>query len=350
MAVAQAMRTDTRKRNLMILGGVTAAFLVLAMVSVFIRAGELAPKFEPRAMFPGLPVAVNALGEMAIQSKTATLHVKKMGEHWVLAEKNNFPADQAQMRAVAVGIADLQVLEPKTARADWLRYIGLTAPPEGDGVRVTLTDTGGKVIADLLIGQKEGNPDELGRSTLYVRKPDENQSWLARGYLDPKPQVTDWLDKSLVVIARDRVKGAVVTPATGPSYTLSRDNKDQQDFKLLDLPKGRDLSFEGSPDGVAGAIVGFIFDDVAKADGFDFSKAPQQVSNTFDGLNLTVKIASKDGASWATVTAAGSNDMTRAEAEKINARVMGWAFKLPESKVTQFIAARETLLKPLPGK
>jgi len=350
MAAAMAMPADRRRRNLMVLGGVTAAFLALAIVSVFIRAGELAPKFEPRPFFPGLPAAVNDLGEMAIVSKTATIHVKKTGEDWVLVEKNNFPADQAQMRAVAVGIADLQVLEPKTARADWLNYIGLTAPPEGDGVRVTLTDAGGKLLADLLIGQRQGNPDELGRSTLYVRKPDENQSWLARGYLDPKPQITDWLDKGVVAIARDRVKGAVVTPASGPTYTLSRENKDLPDFKLLDLPRGRELSFEGSPDGVAGAIVGFIFDDVSKADGFDFSKAPQQVTNTFDGLNLTVKIATKDGASWATVSAAGTNDMAKAEAERINARVNGWAFKLPESKVRQFAATRETLLKPPPGK
>jgi hypothetical protein len=214
---------------------------------------------------------------------------------------------------------------------------------------VTLNDGGGKVLADLLVGSRQGNPDELGRSTLYVRKPDENQSWLARGYLDIKPQVTDWLDKGILVIARDRVKGAVVTPAMGPGYTLSRDSKDQQDFKLLDLPKGRELSFEGSPDGVGGAIVGFVFDDVAKSDGIDFSKAPTHMTNTFDGLSLTVKVAMKDGAAWATVSASGSNDMTRDEAMKINARVGGWAFKLPEMKVTQFTAARETLLKPPPG-
>ena len=148
------------------------------------------------------------------------------------------------------------------------------------------------------------------------------------------------------MIARDRVKGAVVTPAMGPSYTLSRDNKDQQDFKLLDLPKGRSLSFEGSPDGVAGAITGFDFDDVAKADGIDFTKAPQQVANTFDGLNITVKVANKGMEHWASVSAEGTNDMTKMEAEKINAAVMGWAFKISDMKMGQFVANRETLLKP----
>src|SRR5262249_42956226 len=161
---------------------------------------------------------------------------------------------------------------------------------EGDAVRVTLTDKGGKVLADVLLGHTQGNPDELGRSTLYVRKPDESQAWLARGYLTAKPNVTDWLDKGIVNIARDRVKGAVVTPTSGPGYTLVRETKDQPDFKMTDLPRGRELSFEGSPDGVAGAIAGFQFDDVSKANQFDFTKAPQSVFSTFDGLTLTVKI------------------------------------------------------------
>ncbi len=351
MAAAMALGFDRRRRNLVILGAVTGFFLLLAVVAVFERAGELAPKFEARPFFPGLPQTVNNLGQVTLISKAGgTFHVKLMDDNWVVEERNNFPADQMQMRATAVGIADLQVLEPKTARADWLGFLGLTAPPEGDAVRVTLTDKDGKVLADLLIGHGQGNPDDLGRSTLYVRKPDENQAWLARGYLTAKPNVTDWLNKGILNIARDRVKGAVVTPATGPGYTLSRDTKDQPDFKLLDLPRGRELSFEGAPDGVAGAIVGFQFDDVAKANQFDFTKTPQSVFNTFDGLAITVKIATKGMDHWATVSASGSNPMAQEEATKLNAAVNGWAFKLSDSKTQQILATRETLLKPPPGK
>jgi hypothetical protein len=127
---------------------------------------------------------------------------------------------------------------------------------------------------------------------------------------------------------------------------LSRDSKDQQDFKLLDMPPGRQLSFEGSPDGVGSALIGFDFDDVAKADQFDFSKAPQSVTHTFDGLDVTVKIAQKGMDHWATISAQGSNPMTQNEAMAINARLSGWAFKLQPSKADQFVATRETLLKP----
>jgi len=202
------------------------------------------------------------------------------------------------------------------------------------------------VLADLLIGQAQGTPDELGRSLLYVRRPDQNQAWLARGYLTPKAAVADWLDKNVIAIARDRLKGAVVNPPMGPSYTLSRDSKEAMDFKMVDLPRGRELSFEGSPDGVASAIIGFSFDDVAKANQFDFAMAPQSVFNTFDGLNVTVKIASKGMERWASVSAQAGNPMMQAEADAINARNKDWAYKLPEMKVNQILAPRETLLRP----
>jgi hypothetical protein len=344
-----ASRRDPRKRNLAILGGVTGLFLVLAVAAVFQQTGSLAPKFQERPFFPGLTNRINELGEVAVTSKSGSFHVRLQQGKWVVVERNSFPADSSQVRATAIGVADLTMVEPKTTRADWLNYVGLGAPDKGgEAIDVKLSDASGKPMGELLVGHSQGTADDLGRTALYVRRPDENTSWLARGSLSPKPNVSDWLDKNVLNIGRDRIKGATVTPASGPSYNLSRDSKDQPDFKLLDMPAGRSLSFEGAPDGVASAIIGFTFDDVAKADQFDVSKAPQSVTHTFDGLDITVKIAAKDKDHWALLSAAGSNPMTQAEAAMINARLKDWAFKLPEMRTEQFVATRETLLKP-PG-
>jgi len=347
------LRWDPKRRNLGILGAVTALAVILAIVAVVQQARSLAPKFEQRPFFPGLADRVSQLSEITVTSKSGSFHLRLAQGRWVIPERNSFPADAAQVHAAALGLADLTVLEPKTQRPDWLNYVGLSAPDKGgDAVDVKLSDSAGKSMGELLIGHTAGAADELGRSTLYVRRPDETQSWLARGSLALKPNVADWLDRGVVNIARDRVKGATITPAAGPAYTLARDSKDQPDFKLLDMPAGRALSFDGSPDGVVGAITGFTFDDVAEPDQFDFSKAPQSVTHTFDGLDVTVKVAAKGNEHWAAVSASGTNPMTQTEAGAINARLSGWAFKLPDDKVQQFLAARETLLKPLdtPGK
>src|SRR6185295_1153316 len=129
-------------------------------------------------------------------------------------------------RSVAVGMAELTTLEPKTANPDMLNFVGLAAPDKGgNGVEVVLNDAMGKPMGDIVVGQPQGAADELGRTGVYVRRPNENQTWLARGTLTPKPNAADWLDKNVINIARDRIKGASVTPASGPAYNLARDNK-----------------------------------------------------------------------------------------------------------------------------
>jgi len=343
---AAAVMVDTRRRNLLILGGVTLLFVLLALIAVYQRAALLAPKFAPRALFPGLTGQLTGLNEVEVASKTGTIHIRKMDGRWLVTERDSFPADVMIVNSAGDGLAGLQVIEPKTSRADWLNFLGLGAPPMGDATQLKLSDASGKVLASLLIGQMQGTPDESGRSLVYVRKPDENQAWLARGYLTPKAAIADWLDKNVVNIARDRLKGAVVTPAMGPAYTLSRDAKEAMDFKMLDLPRGRALSFEGSPDGVASAILGFTFQDVGKAEQINFANAPQTVFNTFDGLNVTVKVATKGMEHWATISAAATNPMVQGEADRINARNNGWAYKIEEFKANQIVAARETLLRP----
>ncbi len=348
MADAIAIRRDPKRRQVVVLLGATAAALALATAAVFQQSNSTAPQFRPHPFFPGLSDRLAQLGEIAITSKTGSFHIRLQQGKWVIVERNDFPADPGQVRSTALGLADLTVLEPKTGRADWLSYVGLIAPDKGgDAVDVKLSDNSGKPIGELLAGHGEGAADDLGRNTLYVRHPGENQSWLARGSLTLKSGVTDWLDHNVLNIARDRIKGASVTPEKGPSYNLQRDTRNQPDFKLLDMPAGRSLSFDGSPDGVAGAIASFTFDDVAKPDQFDFSKAPQSVEHTFDGLDLTVKIATRGMEHWATVTASATNPKVQDEATKINASLGGWAFKLPDDKVQQFISDRETLLKPL---
>ena len=71
--------------------------------------------------------------------------------------------------------------------------------------------------------------------------------------------------------------------------------------------------------------------------------------NTFDGLNVTVQVATKGMERWASVSAQAANPMVQAEADSINARNRGWAYKIDEFKANQITATRETLLKPADG-
>jgi len=344
-----AIMESRRGRTLAILGGVTLLCVVVAVGAVYQRSASLAPQFQARALFPDLTAQLEGLSEIEVASKTGTIHLRQTDGRWVVVERDSYPADAGQVRNAGTGLAGLQIIEAKTARPELLNLIGLGAPPAGDATQMKLTGAGGMVVADVLIGQTQGTPDALGRTSMYVRKTNEDQSWLARGYLVPQAAIAAWLDKAALVIARDRVKGAVVDPAEGPSYTLTRDSKEAPDFRMTDLPRGRELSFEGSPSGVAGSVVGFVYEDVVKADQIDFTNAAQSVFNTFDGLNITIRVANRGMERWATVSADATNPMVQAEADSINARNRGWAYRIDEFKANQIVATRETLLKPPDG-
>jgi hypothetical protein len=116
------------------------------------------------------------------------------------------------------------------------------------------------------------------------------------------------------------------------------------------LPKGRELVYDSAPDGVGAAIVGFTFDDAQPAAQFDFTRAAQIISTTFDGLTIAVKVTQQGQRYWASVLAAGTTPEAQAEAVTINVRTAGWAYKLPDYKAKLFMTSLDSLLKPVGGQ
>jgi hypothetical protein len=251
---------------------------------------------------------------------------------------------------MAVGVASLETLEPRTANPELHARLGLVAPENGgEAVRISLADRAGQPMADVLVSTTPQQQEPDGRNRLYVRRGAENPSWLARGTLTPRTQPADWLDKNAVPLTRDRIQAVTVTPVAGPAYTVSRAVKEEVDFVLADIPARRELSYPGAANSVALAALDFEFDDVAPIGDVDFARAAQHVTKTFDGLTLLVRIAQKGEEHWAAVTAQAGNAEKQAEAAAINARLAGRALKLPEFEASVFTTTRDSMLKPVGG-
>jgi len=345
---------DPRRRNLAILAAIAIVTLAFAALGVWHQAGFSVRRQHREFFFPDIIARVRQIAHIRIRSKTGTVDVVfKPEKTWVVASKDDYPASYEQVKATVVALAMLEKLEPKTDRADWLPYVNLVSPDKGgNGKEITLLDDKGEVIASIITGKAEDIGDPEGAVGLFVRRPGETQSWLARSVVDPKSGLSDWLEKQVMSVDRARIAEADVDPASGPSYVVRRDKPSDADFRLADLPKGRELSYDAAPDGVAAAVVDFSFDDVKPAREFDFSDAAHTsrvVTKTFDGLTVTVNVIQQGGDYWATVSAEGSTPDGRNEARQINARAMGWAYKLPAYKGAQFTATLESILKPKGG-
>ena len=84
---------------------------------------------------------------------------------------------------------------------------------------VTLADTKGALLGELIAGKHRADQLGGGEGGVYVRKPGTAQSWLARGDLDIAGDTSMWLDKTLLDLPVAQVKQAVLAQADGSKVT-----------------------------------------------------------------------------------------------------------------------------------
>jgi hypothetical protein len=347
------MRRDLRLRNLGVLAAVSLLVILLAVFAVHRESRQGAQVYKPTELLPGLAAHLRDVARIHIASKKGDFDILFTPEKgWTLPGHDNYPASYDMVHHTLVSLAALETIAPKTDRASWLHYIGLDAPPKGDGTAITLYDDKNHVLAAIIAGHSEDIGDPSGATGLFVRKANSTQSYLASAVYVPPNAPADWMDKDVLNLDSSRIAQVDVDPAKGPSYEVRRDKPSDADFTLSPIPKGRSVSDVTAPDGVADALANFSFDDAARAGTLDFSNATRLVTRTFDGLMVIAQTIQKDGAYWTTLSArpipGSMKAMQKAqkEARAIEAKTNGWAYKVPAYSGVQLTMPLESLLKP----
>jgi hypothetical protein len=340
---------SSRNRNLAVLAGLAVVAVALALLALHHREAMVAPRYTANVFLPGLAHALNA-GEVThirIVTKTGAFDIAFVpAKGWVLPERGNYPASFEVVKQTLVALAALETIEPKTDSPELYSYVGLDAPPQGAGVAVTLSGDKGKVVADVILGKAVPRGDDgIG---LFVRKLGDKQSWLVKSPAEIKTNATDWMDKTVIAVARDRIASVTVEPASGPAYTVSRATPKDDNFTVSPLPKGRTLSYAGAGDSAATMLGDFSFDDIKPVMAVDFSSAAHMTVRSFDGLIVTLDIATVGTEHWVRMIASAAPGTAAREALAINTHASAWAFKLPPYKASMFAASLESLLKPKP--
>lgn len=356
---------ERRRRALTYLAAATGLALLLAVVSLWQRSSSSEPSFKAVRMFPGLEAKAEEITTIQIETKDKAFNISRDAKgQWLLPDKANYPADFNTVRKTILGLAELDLVEPRTNRADWQTKLGLSLPKSGGtGTLVTLKDSKGETLASVIAGNTVEGGSSGGKQALYVRRPSEDQTYVARGTFQAQVDQAQWLDKAFFDVAKERVKSVAVKPLKGKPYSITRATPEQINFTVVDkIPAGRVLRTEGEANGLGFAILGLTFDDVTPAAKLDFTSAVVTTYQTFDGLTLTVKTVEKDRDYWLTVEAAadpsvqpppakpGSTQLkpdVPKEAKEINAGLTGWAYKIPRYKGVLMTAPLEDMLRPV---
>jgi hypothetical protein len=264
--------------------------LAIAALIAIVAAVVLNQRSQPRSeggeqtvyLAPALRDHVNDIAKVIVtgaDNKTVATLIRGAGG-WTLTEKGGYAVDTGKLREFLLKLADAKLLEQKTSNKDKYAALGVEdiAAKDAKGLQVELDGPAQplKVIV--------GNANQRGGGT-FVRRVGEAQSWLASVTLNAPKDAAEWLKKDLADIAANRIEAVTISRADGKNVRIYKDAAGDANYKLADIPKGREAGSEFSTNGLAAALSGLRFDDVVPAKDTAPDAQPLKARYaTFDGL------------------------------------------------------------------
>lgn len=348
--------------------------IILATIGIVYWAWQVSKTNAPtvdlsnEALYPDLLDQVNEIDKVLIRSSGAATELKRSGENWTVGNRDDFPAKFDSVKSTILKIAETTVIERKTARADKYATLGVNDPEsteDAKGVRVDITNTKGKELVSLVIGnERQGRA--LGEANYYIRRVADEASYLVAGELDISAQVDDWIDADIADIDTERVRRITITPHAEDPVVIAKEKPSDNFFSVQNVPAGFKAKSRATVSSLGALLLSLRFEDVVSATHVASSTPRGQVeAQTFDGLvalferydyqdNEYVKISFRyDESAVAEQSTFGEETAETelpksvpAEADSLNAKTSGWLYKLPDFKMRMLDKRLSDLIEP----
>lgn len=242
-------------------------------------------------VLPGMKAALGAASRLTVSSagKTLVMLEKKEG-NWLVAEKSGYPADFENLSGLLNRLADLQIAERKTSKAENHARLGVAENGDSAALKVSVMANQDFV---LLVGN-----EATSRGT-FVRHPGENQVYLSASTIDVSRDPMDYLDPVFLDIESSDVSRVKVTSRAG-ELIVERD-PESGDMLIQDLPEGAEVRYETIADSLARMFINLRFTDVEPYDGSRFTNPSVTSVTTSDGESLVIRSREVEGTYWAHV-------------------------------------------------
>src|SRR5918994_3441859 len=209
-----------------VLAAVTVIITVAAVLAVLSQPAVTTLRFVDEPAFPALRENPDAVAKIALTTPEGTITlVRETGDRWSALERYGYPVDRKQVRNLVVALADMRLIERKTAQPERYDRLQVEAP-DADNAQsqlVRLESAEGKVLAEAIIGKQRYRLTGTEPSGTYLRRPDEAQSWLASGGVQIEQTVARWLEAEVVDIAPEAIRRIEIERAGEPGYVAARE-------------------------------------------------------------------------------------------------------------------------------
>jgi hypothetical protein len=315
------------------------------------RRNSTAPS-EGKAFLPTLAKELGTVTEVMVQkgSPTPTVTLRKLADHWVVAERADYPADVSKLQKLLLALADAKIVEEKTSNPANFPIIGVEEPTAAGatGAGLTLTAKDGK--HQIIVGKPVGEGD-------FARRGGENSSYVVEPAIPLDTEARSWIEARLIDIPAAQVQSvelklppvpapasAAATPkaaASAPSaasYAVRRLKPAEDNFSIDGVPAGRKAldarALAPSPTMLSTLDV----DDVAPVGSIDFSKPALATITLADGNVITFTGTVAADKHWV--------QLSESKDAAFNTKTQGRAFEIPSYRYDAIFRPLDQVLAP----
>jgi hypothetical protein len=347
---------------------VAAALSVLfAIVSYASNNQWSTGKTTGEKLFPSLVSDASQIATIEVRQGENTVVLERKGGSWYLKTRDGFPADPAKVRTLLVGLAEADLTEAKTRRADRYSVLELEDPAEkGTKSRlVRLIGAKGNVMGEVVVGKKRQDILSVAKGGTYVRRPGNPQTWLANAEIDAPSAAKEWVKTSVIALDSSKIARVTIEVPGEEALKIEREApaapaKDKDGKEQLPAvapgpgklrfvafpPDGKKLKEANAAETLVRSLATIDMEDFRKLDappsGAGVSTVKVEVA---DGPVTTLRLRKDGDTYWMSVTASGEGDEAKKAAAEISQRTQGWEYRLATTKAEAILKKRADLLE-----
>lgn len=298
---------------------------------------------------PDLQANAGKVQHIAVTQGGKPLTIERVEDRWLITSQGGYPANAEKVRNLITALSDAKLLEPKTkspARYALLE-VGDPAEANSNARLIKLEDSSGKPLAEIIAGKQRpggGATSATGQqqTATYVRRPNEEQSWLASTDIAGGATLKDWADARVFELPTEKIKDVTVSVTGESPYMIKRASDGSHE--LQDIPEGKRIKYVNMVDNILEAASFLDLTKVRKATATPGGDAGTVSFETDDGLKLSLKVRREKDGVWVTVDPSGEG-AAKAKADEIRTRTAGWEFETLPSKADTMLKKKSDLME-----
>ncbi|HYD88453.1 MAG TPA: DUF4340 domain-containing protein [Vitreimonas sp.] len=319
---------ERRKGRALQLAMIALALVAVAAITLAIENRGLRPDAASGPVVPQLAQNIADAERIVITSADASYRIERVqrGEErvWVMRDRGDYPVTAQRLAQLTRALGALRYTRRMTNDPSKHERLGVTDPRQGGrGVLVQIEGGRGALLVNLILGVEP--------SGLYVRRPDDDQTWAARegenAELPPLRDIAAWLEMTPLAIPAERLARVEIVPPEGRAYVLAREAPDQP-WRIVQ-PALATLA-QTSVTAAAEQLTRLSPVDVQLAPAVQGDAIARVRAITFEGVLIDAELIPSEGRTWVKLAARADSPELQAAAMEINSRSSDWAFALSE--------------------